>query len=213
MKQSLREDWPNPTQVHLILAVLGSYYGYTAMDARESSLYSVHPLISSYVEEHPDIKFHLTTTFERELIEALYQHAFFPQKPAGVRSALFSTISVPQNSSPLSVPERLVSHSEYTVLDLLVQQYDITEIGRIVQSLNAGKQDTIDERSEVGSYLMSKCFFHAEEYELSMHAGTQKLHYRINRDKITELITDGKIPINLRMLQVALEEDAKGNAK
>ncbi len=205
VKQSLHDDWSNQSLVHLFLAALGAYYGYTALEAQETALYSVHPLICHLIEEHPEIKFHLNTYFERELIEAIYRRAFFPNAPLQDSSPLFSTVTKPP-ASP--IPERPwgVSDATYTVQDLMVRQYQVTRIGRFIQRFKAWKRDFIDEKSRVGRYLMSECFFLADEYEVSRKAGKQTLRYRITKSKVIDLIMEGKIAVD-PVLEAALKED------
>lgn len=207
VKQRLHEDWSNQNRVCLVLAALGAYYSYTALDARETALYSVHPLIRHLIEERPEIKFHLETHFERELIEAIYQRAFFPEMPIQDSSSLFSTVIKPPASTDPKVPwSLLVAYKSYSVLDLVVRQYDVTRIGRFIQWLKAWKRDIIDEKSQVGRYLMSECFFIADEYEISRKAGKETLRYRITKAKVIDLIMEGKIAVG-PVLEAAIKED------
>ena len=111
VKHCLHEEWSDPTQAYLVLAALGAYYGYAALDAKETTLYSVHPVIDPLIEKQPEIKFHLNTHFERELIEALYQRAFFPEKPIQNLGSLFSKIIVSQASPDPRVRGNSVRHS------------------------------------------------------------------------------------------------------
>jgi len=213
VKQRLHQDWSNMNQVRLVLAAIGSYHGYTSLDARETSLYSIHPLIRPYIENRPEIKFHLATNFERQLIEALYQRAFFPQDPLQDSSALYESFIAPKDRKTQRVASNLLVDSTYFVEDLIVYRYKVTLIGRIVMLLRSWKRDTIDENTEVGRYLMSQCISQADEYELSKKFGRQILRYRIAKNKVIDLIMEQKISINPRVLEVALEEDFKGNTK
>jgi hypothetical protein len=213
VKQRLHDEWDNRRQANLFLASLGAYYGYTALDARETCLYSVLPILQSLIDEHPAIKFHLDTKFERQLIEALYHRAFFPKDP--IRDCMSFFDSVISSSSPATqkVPRVLLKDFQYKVEDLVVLRYEVTHVGRIVQQLKSWKRDTVDEQSAVGKWLMSQIFFFADEYELSSRAGKHILRYRISKNKIIELIVSEKIAVNPRMLEVALEEDTKENLR
>ena len=88
----------------------------------------------------------------------------------------------------------------------MVRQYQVTRIGRFIQRFKAWKQDFIDEKSRVGRYLMSECFFLADEYEVSRKAGKQTLRYRITKSKVIDLIMEGKIAVD-PVLEAALKED------
>ena len=213
VKQRLHEDWSKQTDAELALAALGAYHGYTSMDARETSLYSVHPMIRPLIEEHPAIKFDLGTVLEREIIEAIHQRAFAPKEPMPDTSTLFKALSsTPGLEKPL-VQRLLVHDSTYSVADLLVRRYEVTLIGKIIQRFRAWRGDTIDEQSEAGRYLMSQCLFLADEYEISKKAGKQVLRYKIAKSKVIELITDQRITVNPRVLDAALEEDCKDYAR
>ena len=209
VKQRLHEDWANPEQVIPVLGVLGTYFGYTALDAKETSLYSLHPLVKPLVEQHPEIKFHLHTLFERRMIEALYQWAFFHRIPDKGIIDLYA--KMPDAATPLTSrpPGMLVSDRSYRVHDLVVRRYEVTIIGRIIQILRGLKNDSVDERSELGKYLLSQCFFGADEFEISRKGGKDTLRYRISKNRLVDLITDGRINVNPRVLETAIEEDTK----
>lgn len=209
VKQRLHEDWNCAAQVIPVIASLGSFHGYTAMDAMETTLYSVHPLIQPLIEQRPPIKFHLTTIFERQLIEALYQRAFYPKDPDRVSSTLYAGISALPSPTDPKINRILVKDTSYTVRDLLVRRYEVTFIGRLVHRLMLWKRDTIDEQSEVGRCLMAQCFFHADEYDLSLKGGRHTLRYRIPKSKVIDLITNERISVNPRVLEAALQEDAE----
>ena len=213
VKQRLQEDWTNQARADLFLSALGAYHGYTALNAVETSIYSAHPLIRPYIEERPDIKFHLKTKFERRMIEALYHRAFFPKEHIKDIEHLFDDVNAPPSSPRPRIPRLFVSDSTYTVHDLVVRQYEVTHIGRVVHLLRTLKRDTIDERSEAGKYLMAKCFFLSDEYELSKKGDKQILSYRISRKKAIDLIADAKITVNPHVLEAALKEDLKNNTR
>ena len=107
------------------------------MDARETTLYSAHPLIRPIIEERSYIKFHLTSIFERQLIEALYRRAFFPMEAVHDSSELFRGIPPTPASVRPRVSTLLVSDKTYTVQDLRVRCYEVTTIGRIILKLKA----------------------------------------------------------------------------
>lgn len=209
IKQRLHEDWATPEQVIPVLGVIGAYYGYTALDAKETSLYSLHPLIKPLVEQHPEIKFHLHTLFERRMIEALYQWAFFRRVPEKSMINLYTKIpavATPSTAGPRGV---LVRDRSYRVHDLIVRHYEVTIIGKIIQHLRDLKGDSVDERSELGRCLLSQCFFLADEFEMSRKSGKDTLRYRISKNRLVDLIADGRISMNPRVIETAIEEDAK----
>ena len=63
IKQKIYENWSDPKIAAKIMAYMGAYYGYTRLDAREYTLYSLHPEIAKVVERRPEIKFHLPARF------------------------------------------------------------------------------------------------------------------------------------------------------
>jgi hypothetical protein len=208
IKQRFHEDWYNSTRASLSLAALGAYYGYTAMDARETSLYSVNPLISSIIEERPAIKFHLETSFERQIIEGLYQRAFFPGENIADTSIFYNEFISKLNPILPVLPKLFIHDASYKVIDLWVRQYNITPIGRIIQRLMAWNRDTIDGHSEVGQYLFMKLFSYID-YEVIRKDGKQIVLYRIAKRKVIDLIKDNKLDINVSAFELLLEDDIK----
>lgn len=209
VKQRLHEDWSSPDQVLQLLGTLGAYYGYTALDAKETSLYSVHPMIRPLVEERPSIKFHLETIFERQIIEAIYQWAFYSRVPDESTKNLYNKIPSCKPMKSMKPHGVFVRDRSYKVRDLLVNSYEVTSIGKIVQRLKDMKGYAIDDRSEVGRCLLYHCFFHADEYELSRKGGRETLRYSISKNRVIDLITEGRINVNFRVLEKAMNEDAK----
>ncbi|NTU74001.1 hypothetical protein HGB07_07650, partial [Candidatus Roizmanbacteria bacterium] len=209
VKQRFHEDWSNIPRASLALAVLGAYFGYTAMDARETSLYSVHPLILPLLEDNPPIKFHLETSLERLIIEALYQRAFFPEEQISDTSAFFARVISVSNSKYPVLSKLSISDSSYAVRDLWVRQYDITLIGRILKRLMAWNRDFIDEHSQVGQYLFFKLDSY-DEIQLSIKEnGMPMVGYRISKNKVINLIKEGKIECDFKALDLELEKDIK----
>jgi len=211
VKQQIHNDWENPCRVQLALATLGAYYGYAIMDAKETRLYSVHPCVQPYIEKYPCIKFKLTTIFERKLIEALYQHAFSPNKPfddSGSMFDIFDSISTLPTSK--EKPHKMkITDSSYSVDDLFVQKYEVTKLGEIIQQLQRLGNKSINEKSEVGKYLMSQCFFYGNSYELRKHNEQHSL-CQILTEKVIELILEEKIIVNPQVLEAALYQDSNG---
>ena len=212
LKQRLHEDWSNKKRALLTLATMGAYHGYAVMDARESSLYSVHEMILPFIEKAPKIKFHLETTYERKFIEALYQRAFFPQEVSSEASDLFKSISLELSSPSSGKPNRFfINDLSYSVEDLRIERYAVTAIGHILQSLKTWNKDVIDEKSEVGQYLGFKLFALADESGQNTKNGKPVLSYRISKNKVMDLIGEGKIDFNPDVLAKALAEDIKTN--
>jgi hypothetical protein len=85
----------------------------------------------------------------------------------------------------------------------------VTIIGKIIQHLRDLKGDSVDERSELGRCLLSQCFFLADEFEMSRKSGKDTLRYRISKNRLVDLIADGRISMNPRVIETAIEEDAK----
>jgi len=209
VKQRIHEDWLNPRQIVPILGALGAYYGYTALDAKETSLYSVHPLLKSIVDQNPEIKFHLQTSFELQLIEALYQWAFYQRLPDKNMLSLYDKPPISAAPMALGTPGRLVNDRSYSVHDLFVRRFEITIIGKIIHYIKNMKADAVDEKSELGRCLLAQCFFLADEFELSRKRGQDILHYRISKDRLAVLIESGQITVNSRIIEIAIEEDSK----
>lgn len=238
VKKLLHEDWSNRDQVCIVLAALGGYYGYTRLDALEYKLYSVHPLIDPLLrDEHdryPEIKFHLRTRFERELIEAIYQRAFFPNEPIQDSSHLFGIVI----TSPEHIPDTELSGSPirmttYTVQDLIVRQYQITSsedsvqapaqdpvipqheiapLEEFIQQLKVWKRDTIDDQSEIGIWLMGRVYRCAEklQFNFEKEKPNSDIRYSITKDKFIELIRCGTIIFeqeDLKFLEVKIKKD------
>ncbi len=178
------------------------------MPARETSLYSVHPLLAPMIERDPPIKFHLETLLERQIIEGFYQRAFFPEEPIRDASAFFAGIRTVSNSKHSGLPKLLVKDSSYAVRDLWVRQYDITLIGRIVQRLMAWNRESIDEQSQVGQYLFFKVSSDPSfEFKTFYKAGKQIVSYRIAKSKVIDLIKEGEIECDYKVLNLLLEKD------
>ena len=209
VKQRLHEDWHNPKQVVPILGVLGAYYGYTALDAKETSLYSVHSMLKKLVEQNPEIKFHLHTLFERQLVEALYQWAFYRRVPDKSIMSLYAKIQASTVTATSGPQGTLVRDRSYRVHDLFVRRYEVTIIGRIIQRIRDFRAESVDERSELGRCLLSQCFFLADEFELSRKRGQDILHFRISKERLADLIESGRVTVNTRIIETAIEEDAK----
>ncbi len=209
VKQMLHEDWLNPRQIIPILGVLGAYYGYTALDAKETGLYAVHPLLKKLVEPNPEIKLHLQTLFELQLVESLYQWAFYKRVPDKNMLSIYNKPAIDAASTAAGLPGRLVNDRSYRVHDLFVRRFEITIIGKIINYINGLKADFVDERSELGRCLLSQCFFLADEFELIRKKSQGFLHYKISKDRLVDLIENGRIAVNTRIIEVAIEEDLK----
>ena len=211
VKERLHEDWSNIPRACLTLATLGGYYGYTAMHARETSIFSVHPLIDDLIEKKPPIKFHLETNYERQVIESLYKKAFFPGEKINDRSNSFSHICPLPYLKTSPVTPWGVSDTSYTIQDLKVYQYKVTLIGRIIQRLKSWKRDFIDEKTQVGQYLGLVLFDIADESESHKKNGKRVRTFRIAKSKVIDLIKNGTISFNAEVLDKALEVDVKAN--
>ncbi len=208
VKQRLHEDWKAGMQAVRILGVLGAYYGYTALDARETHLYSVHPLIRPALEANPPIKFHLESSFERRLIEALYQWAFHRREPDRNWLSLYSGLRPGPQRALERLQPALIADKSYRVQDVEIRRYEVTDLGLVVQQLKSIGGEWIDETSCVGKYLLWDCFFLADEYEISKKGGRELLRYRMSKNKLIHLIVEQKIKVHSRVLQAAIDADS-----
>lgn len=129
VKAELHRDLPSNEHRHAVLAALGAFHGYAAIDAREENLPSIHPKISGKIETRPDIKFHLRNRFERLLIEALYRHSFGFLDYADVPlDSLYSSFSSPLDGSTTeeeSEKNFFTVRSKIYRNELLVKSYQI----------------------------------------------------------------------------------------
>ena len=208
VKQRLHEDWKDPNQVVEALGILGAYYGYTALPAKETRLYGLHPIFKSVVPENPAIKFELSTTYERLVIESLYQRGFYCVAPGENVRNLYKLVNpLPSPSSKPII--KFLNDKSYKVDDLLVRRYEPSATGRIILRMLEITSEFLDERSETGRYLLHECFFHADEYEISRKGSRNVLRYRIQKQKVVDLISDEIIVVNERVLEAALDEDRK----
>jgi hypothetical protein len=207
IKQSLHEDWLNLPRMATALGVLGAYYGYTALDARESRLYALDRRVAEKVDPRPDIKFHLKNRFERELIEAIYQHAFYNKKLDSRTSTLFDGLQDKTQPRPAAPQPIYWKDDSYQVGDLWVRAYRLTPLARCLQRIEALPCKNLDETSVLGQYLMHACFFHAEDFEISRKQGKEALRYRISKQRLLELLSDEKIRVNTKIVLAALDED------
>ena len=211
VKQTLHTDWPNPHTVAHVTSVLGAYYGYRTLDALETRLYSVEPFVADFVDPKPPIKYHLESAYERQLIEAVYQWAFFRRKLDTKTAEMLSRAPVLPEQSPARVHGVLVSaKNSYKVADLNVRAYDLSPIARCLRRLLECPGDTVDQSSEVGNYLMARCIFHADEYELSRKSGRETIKYSIRKGRIVDLIKEEKLRPSVRVMNAALDADTRG---
>ncbi len=207
LKQTLHEDWTNVPVVATVLGMLGAYYGYTALDARESRLYAVDRHLAASLEHRPAIKFHLENRFERELIETIYQHCFYHEDVDAKTAALFDSMHPKPDIRPSSPRLGYWKDDSYQVADIWVRVYRMTTLGRCLQRIEGLPASSIDETSVLGQFLMSACFFHADEFEISRRNGKNAFLYRISKQRLIELLSEEKVRVNLKMLATALDED------
>lgn len=208
LKQTLHDDWSSLPLVATVLGMLGSYYGYTALDARETRLYSVDHTLADRIDPRPQIKFHLERRFERELIEAVYQYAFYNKKLSAQTAAVFDGLhqhSAPRPAAPLS---GYWKDDTYQVADVWTRAYRLTPLGRCLQRIEALPSQTIDQTTTLGQYLMFACMFHADEYELSRKRGKETMRYSISKRRLLDLLANHEIRVSSRMLATSLDEDA-----
>lgn len=207
VKQRLHDDWASADKMEAALCALGAYYGYTALDARETKLYSVHPQIRPLVNETPAIKFDLSSRFERRLIEAVYQLSFFGGSNRKVAMSLYDSDLVQTvNDSPVRHGTSLKDTS-FSIQDLFVRRYSVTTWSRIIDKLRSWARGFVDEKSETGKYLMSSCLSYADSYELIKEGNTVSLHYRISVERLVELLTECRISVNANILESTLAAD------
>jgi hypothetical protein len=208
IKQTLHDDWSNVSLVATILGTLGAYYGYTALDARESRLYSLDRRLTDRVDARPSIKFCLETLFERELIEAVYQHAFFHKALDSKSCAVFAPLNRTTAPRPPAPDPAYWKDESYRVCDLWVRVYRLTPLARCLQRIEELPWQTIDETTALGQCLLHACFFYAEDYELSKKQGKETLKYRISKRRLLDLLVEEKIRVSVKMMAAALDEDS-----
>lgn len=212
LKQRLHEDWPLSTQLVEALGVLGAYYGYTALPARETKLYSIYPQFVPYVAGKPAIKFHLDSCIERLIVEAAYQRAFYHHPLSDTIKKLYSDLGAQKVTVPVpSAPKgKMFIDKSYSVHDLEVSRYEVSDEGKLIFRLLNFKAEFLDESSEVGRYLFYFCFPYAKDRQHLWTSGQEVMKYKIPKQVVVDLISQGKIDVNPRILQIAMEEDSRG---
>lgn len=207
LKPRLHEDWDSTDMLLPALAFLGAYYGYTALPARETSLYSVHPLIKPWVDDTPHIKFHLDTHQERRLIEALYDRAFSP-------TSRHDTLPPPTVPTAQTIPPRsmapespLLTRRTYTLDDLQATSYEVTGTGRVVQRLADLPVDSIDQKSQLGKCILFDCFPLASDRSWTVKGNKESLSFKISRRQLVDLVTQKKLSVSMSVLEAALDAD------
>ena len=209
IKQTLHDDWASVPLVATILGMLGAYYGYTALDARESRIYSLDRRMTNYIEQQPPIKFHLESIFERELIEGIYQWAFNSRKFVSTMGLMFEKLPK-QPITPQIPPASLWKDDSYYVRDLWVRNIKLTSLARFLRRIEDMPCMYFDETTPLGQYLMAGCFSHAEDRELSCRQGQHTLRYRISKQRLIKLLEEGNIQVNMQVLQAAIDETVAG---
>ena len=210
IKPTLHEDWSSVPLVTSILGMLGAYYGYTSLDARESRLYSVDRRLSEHIEPRPPIKFHLESRFERELVEAIFQWTFNNKKLDSSMTVAFDNLQTKPPKLALrldSLAPNIWKDDTYKVSDIRIRNFKLTQLARCLQRIEEIPSTTIDEVTPLGQYLMHLCFFHAEEYELSRKHGQEVLRYRISKQRLIELLAGEKVQVSVKVLAAAIEEE------
>lgn len=208
IKPTLHEDWSSVPPVASILGMLGAYYGYTSLDARESRLYSVDRRLSEQIEQRPPIKFYLESRFERELVEAIFQWAFNNKKLDSSMTVVFDSLHTKPAFRPESLDPSIWKDDSYNVSDIRVHNFKLTQLARCLQRIEELPYTTFDATTPLGQYLMHLCFFHADEYELSRKQRQEVMHYRISKQRLIELLAGEKVRVSLKVLTAAIEEEA-----
>jgi hypothetical protein len=204
LKQRLVEDWPSANVLEIALGVLGAYHGYTALDARETRLYSVHPLIGPLVDERPEIKFHLRSQSERALIEALYQQAFVGTVRPEAIARLYPECAAAAPRTTTNVTSALVDDETFVHRDVVVRRYRVTRLGSLVQRIRDLPGAVIDEATELGKLLAFDCFSHAEEFTWERRHGRIRVRYRISKEKVEELLVRGELNVRPDVIRAVL---------
>lgn len=208
VKQRLHDDWKDEHMLAEALAVLGAYYGYTKLDAKETQLYSLHPTFTGLVSEQPDIKFYLRNNFERRLIETVYQHSFH-NRP--VPDSLFEKIGFMQQTSVIppvhkDLPNAVIDES-FVYEDLVVDRFSIRKETSLTDILHEVHPRYLDESSETGTYLLKHVFFRAERYHLSKDEASASFGYRMDTARVVEMIKQKQFPYDEEILRLALKKD------
>lgn len=215
VKQRLHEDWPESDRRSAILASIGSFYGYTALSAREYRLYSVHPLLEDKIERRPEIKFHLTSVFERKIIESLYQYAFYKHNSDLDFDSIYDNTPDECKSGPEAASSDQIKISTENFHGICVCRYEIkisdNKLDEILQDMIKWDREWIDENCEVGRYLGLE-IFSLDQYELIGRIGCQsKIRYKVEKRKLVEILRNSEIKFNVDILKAALDIDIRGD--
>jgi len=215
IKQTLSDIWPDASSVEPLLVVLGAFYGYSRLDAREKQIYSVQSLFSPLLEATPPIKFFMETAFESILVEAVYQRSFFNRDVPPAIKHLYSSRTFSSHSSPRpNVSRQVFDDRSYSVGDLRVARFSLTQLGNLVRRLEEMAPAVIDEKSTLGQCLFCSCVCHADDFDFSVRQGrVVLLHFRIARTKLLSLISSGTITVSPDVLNAALTADSRSVPK
>jgi len=208
IKQRFHSDWTELTTAMETLAVLGAYYGYAMLPARETKLYSVNSQIDGLIDPTPAIKFHLVNRFERQLIESIYQWAFFRRKTSKDALRYYDQVKSPPPPRATRPRGVFIEDNPVTVSDLTVHRYTITWLGRLLQRLGNLPGETITDNTHIGRYLYRDCVDHPEAEKMRKR-GTTLTHYSIPKDSVIDMVAEGKIQIPEKILDALLDEDEK----
>jgi len=211
IKQRLHEDWESPTQVYQILGALGAFYGYTALDACETNLYSVHSTFQNIINSKPEIKFHLRSAVERRMIESLYNKALYSWDSKIDNSIDYDIVSPAISSQTTKIENKFIQDSSYSVHGLWVNRYEVLSVGILSSLLGQLNKEHIDQQSEVGRYLMSECINYADEFEYLRKADRYSIRYKIKSSKLFNLLAQGKIKYDFEILKLAIQKDRRGD--
>lgn len=207
LKQTLHVDWGSIPSMATMLGILGAYYGYRALDAREARLYALDQRLAEHVDTRPPIKFHLESQLERELIEAIYQWSFHNRKFEPDMRSMFEGMPPKPLTRPKSLSTGYWRDDSYEIGGMWVRFYRLSTLGRCLQRLQELPVTDFDEKSILGQFLMPTFFFHGEEHGQFHKHDSDILYYRIRKQKVIDLLAQEKVRVNLKMLNTAIEEE------
>jgi hypothetical protein len=210
IKEKLVDDWETSEKASPIMGCIGAYYGYQIFDKEEHN-----SIIPDWLRfQDIEIKFALRTCFERKLIEAVYQHVFNKEcdNEEFLKKLNQSLEMIENNIQDLSKDKKrsdeFVEVSEEEKEHLNVKIYKKKNWRKFVEKLDTIYVDYIDEKSELGKYLITICW-QISDYTVTKKNGDVFISYKINIEKIKQFIKQNKSSVNMSVLLAAVDADKR----
>lgn len=96
------------------------------------------------------------------------------------------------------------------VQEPIVPQHETTPVERLIQQLKTWKRDTINDQSNVGTWLMGSVHRYTDIFQLNGEKGRLRFGYSITKNEFIGLIENGTIafePEELEFLEVLIKKD------